>query len=475
MPPKKDKKPEKSKSKPKEKSKKKDSKSLLSFFEENLTDTLGIRLESWPLFILGAILLINAYVWMPDTVSLALRIGLFLAPVWLPFLLISGAIKLWYILQRGEFISSQPMLLLEIKPPRNMVKTPLAMETFLTSLHLTGGESNWYARFWGGTRPFWSLEIASLEGQVHFFIWTRAKLRSIVEAQIYAQYPGVQVIEAPDYSRAISAVPEEWSIWGCDYKHTDKDPLPIKTYVEYGLDKVQKEPEQVDPLASIIEFMSSIGKGEYIWLQFVIRAHKGEKYGKLNEDGKPYTWKDEAKKLVDDIRKKTRDTYVDPTTGKEMPGFPNPTKGQSEKMAAIERNVSKLAFDVGARCIYFAKPQNFSPAIISHMIALFKPFSSEGWNGMNSTGWMKTFDDFPWEIGVSKRKDHFRHGLIEAYRRRQFFYNPFFEGSLSTHEIMVMSTEEIATFFHIPSSSIEAPGLTRIQSATGKAPVNLPT
>ncbi len=448
---------------------------MLSFFKEKLTETFGIRIKPWPLFILGAILLANAFIWIPGTVSYALSMAFFLAPVWLPFLLVGGAIKLWYILQRGEFISSQEYVLLEIKPPRNLVKTPLAMEPFLSSLHLTGGESDWFKLFWGGSRPYWSLEIASLEGQVHFFIWTRAKLRQLVEAQMYAQYPGVQITEAPDYSRLISAVPEEWSIWGCDYKHSERDPLPIKTYVEYGLDKVQKEPEQVDPLANIIEFMSSIGKGEYLWLQFVIRAHKGEKYNKLNKKGKQYTWKDEAKELIEEIRTQTRDSYTDPATGEERPGFPNPTKGQSEKMAAIERNVSKLAFDVGARCVYLARPKNFGTAIIPHMIALFKPFSSEAWNGINSTGWLKNFSDFPWEFGVNKIKNHFRRELVEVYRRRQFFYDPFYKGSLSPNEIMVMSTEELATIFHIPSSSIEAPGLTRIQSATGKAPVNLPT
>jgi hypothetical protein len=40
---------------------------------------------------------------------------------------------------------------------------------------------------------------------------------------------------------------------------------------------------------------------------------------------------------------------------------------------------------------------------------------------------------------------------------------------------MVMSTEELATIFHIPSSSAEAPGLERIQSATHEAPADLPT
>lgn len=448
---------------------------MLSFFQDIFTEKFGIRFTAWPLFMFGAILLANAFLWMPDIVSLAISLALSFAPVWLPFLLIGGAVKLWYIWQRGEFIASQGYVLLELKPPRNLVKTPLAMEPFLSSLHLTGGESDWYKLLIGGTRPNWSLEIASLEGQVHFFVWTRIKLREIVEAQIYAQYPGVQVTEAPDYSRLISATPEEWNIWGCDYKKERKDPLPIKTYVQYGLDKVQEEPEQIDPLANIIEFMSSIGKGEYLWLQFVIRAHKGEKYDKLNKDGDAYTWKDEAKKLIEDIRKETHELVTDPETGKEVLGFPNPTKGQLDKISAIEENIAKLAFDVGVRCIYLTRPKNFSLARVMHMITLFKPFNSEAWNGINSTGWLKNFANFPWEYHADKTKDRFRRRLVEVYRRRQFFYDPFFKGSLSPHKIMVMSTEELATVFHIPSSSIEAPGLTRIRSATGKAPVNLPT
>lgn len=474
MEPKKDSKPKVSKPKPKAKPKPGNHKTALAFLETNVTDTFGVRFDPWPIFILGVIFFIVSYVLMSSGVSYAVSLALFLTPVWLPLLLVNTAIKLWYILQQSEFIASQTYVLLEIKPPRNVIKTPLAMETFISSLHLTGGESDWYKLFWGGSRPFWSLEIASLEGQVHFFVWTRAKLRQIVETQIYAQYPGVQIFEAPDYTRLISAKPGEWNIWGCDYKQGAADPLPIRTYVEYGLDKVQKEPEQVDPLASVIEFMSSLGKGEYFWLQFVIRAHKGEKYSKLNKSGKPYTWKDEAKELIEKIRAETRDSYVDPVTAEERAGFPNPTKGQSEKIAAIERNVSKLAFDVGARGIYLARPENFGTAVIPHMIVLFKAFSSEEWNKIDSTGWMKNFSDFPWEIGADKRKDRYRKKLVEAYRRRQFFYDPFFQGSLPPKDIMVMSTEELATVFHIPSSSIEAPGITRVQSATGKAPTNLP-
>jgi len=349
------------------------------------------------------------------------------------------------------------------------------MEAFLSTLHLSGGESNWFL-VWikGSVRPFWSLEMASFEGQVHFYIWTRATFRKLIESQMYAQYPGVQLVEVVDYTRTISGEPRDWEgIWGCEFKQTAEDPLPIKTYVEYGLDKVQKEPEQVDPLANLIEYMGSIGKGEYLWLQFVIRYHKGEKYHKKNKKGKTYTWRDQGLEMIEQIRKSTRDPYKDPVTGKEIPGFPNPTKGQMEKIAAIERNTSKLAFDVGIRGIYFVKGK-FSLVTVLHLIALFKPFNTEGWNGLNSAAWMKRFDDYPWEFGVEKIKRQYRIKMVEAYRRRQFFYEPFWFG-IPKDDLIVMSTEELATVFHIPSSTVAAPGLGRIQSATGEAPVNLPT
>jgi len=449
-----------------------------------LLGRFGIRSDPWPLFILGLAILFVAFVFMPNVVTLAFSIALFVAPVWVPFMLREGVVKLWYVFKRSTFIAKQKYVLLEIKPPRNLVKTPLAMEAFLSGIHLTGGESTWYARFKGGIRPFYSLEMASFEGQVHFFIWTRANLRRIVEGQLYAQYPGVQIVEALDYTRMISAKPGEWVVWGCDFMPTGPNPLPIKTYIEYGLDKVQKEPEQVDPLSNLIEFMSSVGKGEYVWLQFVIRAHQGERYGagpgsrestKRNADGKVYTWRDEGKLIIEEIRKKARNPYVDPATGEERPGFPNPTKGESELMGAIDRNTTKLAYDVGIRGIYIVKPDKFNVAGITHLIGLFKPFTNTGWNGINSQRWMKRFDDYPWEIGVEKRKNHYREELVNRYRRRQYFYDPFFHDGVFGDQTNILSVEELATLYHIPSQSIQSPGLTRIQSATSESPVNLPT
>ncbi len=444
----------------------------LEKFMDNLKDKSGTRTSPWPLFVVGFALLVLAYLIMTAQVGLAVELALFLAPLWLPAIIVLAAWGLWMDLSRSRFIAKQKVILLEIKPPRNLMKTPLAMEAVLSGLHLSGGDGTWYEKYFTGKlRPWLSFEIVSLEGQVHFFLWTRAGLRKLIEAQFYAQYPGVQITEAPDYTQLISAKPEEWALWGCDFVHTNsKVSVPLKTYVEYGLDKTQKEPEQVDPLAHLVEFMGTLGKGEYMWIQYVVRAHKGESFkGKKNAEGKQYTWKDEAKEVVEKIIKEARIKDKD-EQGKERLSPPILTGARGDLIAAIERNIAKLAFDVGARGIYLARPEKFDPVNITGLTGGFKQFSSESpWNGIRPARWMTDFNNYPWEIGVEKLQDKARRGIVEAYRRRQYYYPPFVAGS---H--MVLSTEEFATLYHIPSAAIEAPSLPRIQSATSEAPVNLP-
>ncbi len=430
--------------------------------------------KPWALLAFGIVVLFIFIAMFPEVTTPALSLALFLSPLWLPVLLVIGAYHEWLIYKRSEFIASQEYVLLEIKPPRSHTKTPLAMETVLAGIHLSPGESTWYARLvQGKVRPWWSLEIASIGGTIHFFIWTRVAFRRTVESQIYAQYPGAQVTEAVDYTRKISADPSEWGMWGCDFDHTKPDPYPIRTYIDYGLDKISKEYEQIDPLANVLEFMGSINPNEQIWLQIIIRVHKGEKYNAKNVSGGTYTWTDEAKKLIQELRAKTvgKVKYKDVFTGemRETEGFPNPTKGESETMAAIERNVSKLGFDVGIRSVYISEKDSFQPVIIAGLVGMYKQFSSTGMNSFKPSGWMTAYNDYPWEIGIKKRRSRMLKLMIDAYRRRSYFFAPY------KTPYMIMSTEELATIYHIPSAAVVTPTLTRVQSATSAAPANIPT
>lgn len=430
-----------------------------------------------PILMLGLLMFSVTFFIFPVQIHLALYFLTILIPTVFPFILGYGVFHMWVNFRRSAFIASQKYILLEIKPPRSHVKTPLAMETALAGIHMTSGESTWYDRLiLGKVRHWWSLEIAVIDGTVHFFIWGRAVFRHNAEAQIYAQIPGAQIVEVPDYTKRISTDSDEHIIWGCDFDLIKPDPYPIKTYVDYGLDKSMKEEEQIDPLAHAIEYMGTFGVGEQVWMQIIIRAHKGEKYHKKNSKGKKYTWKDEGKELVQKIREDTivkKMKYKDAVTGeiREVGGFPNPTKGEIEAMTTIERNISKQAFDVGIRVIYIAEPDKFAGSKIPGIINMFKQFSSENFNGFKPARWFIQFNDYPWEIFAKKRKKIKQKEIIDAYRRRSYFYAPY----ITQHNIM--STEELATMYHIPSASITTPALSRsrVQSTTNIPPSDLPT
>jgi hypothetical protein len=453
---------------------------LMGFAEalEHRIHDSGYHLTAKPFLIIYAVLNVGFLFLDPyQTLRNWLFVGFF-APIWAPILLTRFTFAQWVRARRSEFIASQQTVLLELRMPRDTKKTPLAMETILANIHISSGEANNYAKYWQGkVRTWFSLEIVSLGGRVHFYLWTRAGFRRGIEAAFYAQYPDMEIVEADDYSLVYDPAAHGNSMLAEEFIHTKADPFPIKTYVEYQLDKPGAEPEEiVDPLAQVLEFLGSLGPKEQMWIQLIIRTTKDEKLGHMrNATGDKYTWKDQAKDEIDKIRASTtrKTSYVDPATGqvREQEGFPNPTKGQSDTLAAIERNISKQAFDVGMRAIYTAPSDAFQGTTIPFMLGpMLKPFSNESYNGFKlALKYDTRFNDYPWEDPGGHHKEHLHHQAVDNYRRRAFYHDPYIG------EWMVMSTEEIATIFHVPSAAIQTPSLPRIQSSTGGAPTNLPT
>lgn len=389
------------------------------------------------------------------------------APLWLPILVGRFALLRWLQYRRMEANYGKKYVLLEMRIPRDTMKTPVAMETVFTNLHLGPGESTWWKKYWiGGTRPWWSFELVSIEGIIHFYIWTREDMRRAVETYIYAQYPEVEIIEAADYSRLIDPSHAPYKMSAFEYKHGEADPYPIKTYVDYGLDRPPgKDEEQVNPLAQVLELLGSAGPGEQVWIQLCIRVTKSEQFrGQKNAKGKPYTWKDQAKELVEELRGKQL------IAGAKDQKLPVPTEVQKDTIASIERNVGKPGFDVGIRAIYLAPKDKFVGSMGGYTANIFKPFGSSGLNSIGTAPVLSDkFTDYPWVDPGGRREAHAMHEAVELYRRRAFFYPPY------RGPWMVMSVEELATLYHVPSSSVKTSSIPRIQSTTSSAPANLPT
>lgn len=388
------------------------------------------------------------------------ELALMVAPVWMTIALCRFALIRFFQMKRSFYNYRNRMILLELRMPREVLKSPRAMETVLSSLNLNPGEGTWWKKYWWGrTRPWWSLEIASFGGEIHFYISTREAFRRSTESFFYAQYPEIEIIEAEDYARKRDPSQEPYAMFACEFKEGAAAPFPIKTYVDYGLDKpALKVEEQVDPFAQVLELFGSLGPGEELWLQMMIRVAKYEKY--RGQRGKKYTWKDEAKEIVEELRQE----IINPISG-----FPNPTEVQKEKMAAVERNVGKLAYDVGMRAIYSApadKYKSMNPFVAN----MWKPVNTANYNSIAPAPlFSEKFNDYPWEDIGGHRQRFENKEAVEFYRYRAFYHPPY------RGVWMTMSTEELATIFHFPSSIVKTPSLPRISSSTSAAPSNLPT
>lgn len=393
-------------------------------------------------------------------------VGLFF-PIALPIALGWVLFQVWVNYARSKFLSKQEYTLIRIIPPKEITKTPASMELFINSLYQTGGEANPVDVYWHGkSRPWFSLEIASLNGEVGFYIWTRVSLKNYLESQIYAQYPGIEIIEIEDYVNKFDYTTGNYTMFGLEYKLTEPDPIPIKTYVDYGLDKATEEEEKTDPITATTEFLGSLNQGEAAWIQIIVKAHKKEDKKTGTWFGKTDNWVDESKKQILEIRKES--FYKDPDDPEAKPA-PMQTEAQKQKINAIERNISKPGFDVGIRAIYIAEKDAFNGVNISGLIGSFKQYGSSNLNGFKPS--ITTSFDYWWQDPTKKRVAAMKDQMFNDYKNREYFGTRI---DKQDRKKFVLNTEELATIFHFPGGVATTPTLTRVQSRKGQAPSNLP-
>lgn len=372
--------------------------------------------------------------------------------------------RLYLLYIRTDYISKLEWVLLEIKLPREISKSPAAMEIVLTALHQPS-EGNLIAHYTQGQHRAWfSLELVSIGGHVHFFVYTQKKFKDLIEAQIYSQYPGVEVKEADDYTQFVpfGAPGSDWAAWGAELQFTKDDAYPIKTYVDYGLDKNPDEEFKIDPLTPVLEFLGSVGPKDQIWIQIPLMATR-DRFDKPGKWFAKQGWKDEAaaviKKIVEKHAKPDKD-------GKPVASESNVPKAERDVIDAINRSLTRYGFDCGIRVMYLAPQENFNPTNISRLLSAWKQYGAMNLNGfkpLRATGF-----DYPWQDPFGTRVARMKQVMFEAYRQRGYFFWPF------AQKPMIMNTEELATIFHFPGQVAETPTLGRIESKRGEPPANLP-
>lgn len=424
--------------------------------------------------------------------------------VYLPVFLFVCARGLWHTDKRQKFIKEMEWVLLEVTPPRDIEKTPRSTEQIFAGLHGIQTTPIWKDRFYKGAVQSWfSFEMISQSGEIHFYIRTLKSFRNLVEAQIYAQYPQAEIREVEDYIYSVPQdVPEgEYDLWGTDLVFVKEDAYPIRTYPTFEKDILLKE-QRVDPVGSLLEVMGELRPGENIWVQTLIRP--------IGD-----AWKKEGEKLRDKIigrkakieqgvlveeagawKEASKDVLSHLLTGgpageaaKEEKQEPvKLTKAEEEMVYAIESDISKFGFETIIRFLYIAPKSIFNKANISAVIGCYKQFGTQNLNAFKPNLRVVTKIDYDYQL-KKIRELYRKKRIFKDYRTRDFvqhskyisYLKPFLFEKLPIvnwffmrSEPMVLNVEELATVYHYPTIVVKAPTVPKVEAKKGEPPMRLP-
>ena len=356
------------------------------------------------------------------------------------------------------------------------------------------------------TQKWFSFEMVSQGGDIHFFIRVISELRNLIESNIYAQYPEAEISQVDDYVNSVPAdivQDDNYNIWGTELILTKEHAYPIRTYLEFERDAINED-QRIDPISTLLEVMSRISPDERIWIQTIVRPIS-------------YEWKEVSDELRDElvnrIKEKKQSPFVEVAhhlaTGNILEGgsgeesqddkrwkslIDPPTKLEKDIVTAIEEKTAKHGFDVIIRFLYFAKKDIFESANIQAIVGAYKLFGTQHLNGFKpySDKISSTSIDYAWQFKKT-RKSYRRKRVFNDYIKRDFaqyshssaiqylkkplFFErwPILNWFFVRSKPFILNTEELATVYHFPAEPVKTPLTPKVEAKKSEPPRGLPT
>lgn len=297
-----------------------------------------------------------------------------------------------------------------------------------------------------------SFELVATDGGIKFYAIAPSNVSKFVESQLYAQYQTAHIRKVDDY------IPREFKDGA--YKIANlglsrSNYFPLKTFLDF----------EIDPLSAITSAMTEARAGENLWLQIVVRPipdiWQGDGYDYIEKvrtgmsTGRPVLARDLSKDVSKEMGSLFQ-TFLDQLAGREreLPRS-GPAKqeriilssGQELEIKSIESKLSKMGFEVMIRLLARAETEERTDNLLRSLIASMRQFSTANLNSFSST---------------TRENDPNR---FMEFRDRVF--NP--------EKAFILNIEELGAIYHLPSGSLETPGVSWVDSKKGEPPANLPT
>ena len=412
---------------------------------------------------------------------------------WIPIavVLVWGVLQLWLDYRRGIYVSGRKHVLLAIDVPARTEQSPKALENMFATVYAAKSSITWKEKWiQGKLHPKFSLEIVSTEGYIQFLLRTQTRFRDVVEAGIYAHYPDAEISEVEDYAKNFpTEFPnEEYEMWGGELTLSNDEIHPIRTYVDFE-DRMSQEIK--DPLGYTLEQMGRMRSGEHFWIQFLIQPSNNDWAEKAIIRAKEI-WGDAPKPKPGFLEKTFKPLTAWPfdfikhfstlflPEGSELDlnamlwagsagDDDDPWKAfkltlpEKEEADRIFRKAQKVGFGVKTRILYVAKKNAFVKVERTAMVkGILNQYTDLHSNKFSLYIPQVPKDDYWWMRLQYRKKQRI---LMSAYVSRSW--------GIGAHPVF-LNVEEIATLWHFPQVTIQAPLIKKSQSKRGEPPAGLP-
>lgn len=389
------------------------------------------------------------------------------------------------LMQKRTLKEEEENIVLMVRVARDNECGPLVAEQVFSTIHSIVSDIGWFDRIKGVKPEKISFEIANIGRSIRFYVQFPSKLRNLVEGQIYAQYPFVEIEEVDDYTltkpmevaqlesnlseniiserdkQVVIHKPSEslkfgyvdplQNAVGVELGFTNFDFFPIKQYGQFE-DKSTKM--NVDPLSGITATLAKFSDpDEQAWIQYVfspVSEKRGKYLQKTFEVFSSFKKKFFQKWYYNYFVKSSRliriiffpiTLFLSPERYKIVAG----KEGKEIEKPDTEK-LSGLLFDVNVRIVYIPKIKNMSASVVKlkEIAGSFKQFNMPSLNGFAMA---KIYKD---------------SSIVSRYRGRVL------------DSPMLLNVKEMATIFHLPNITVQTPNIYWVRSKKLEPPNDLP-
>lgn len=407
-----------------------------------------------------------------------------------------GLIRMFYVLYidyiQINWYNHQEWVFLKVTAPKQNEKSPLAFEQIFNHLHSMQGAITWAeAHIEGQFQPWFTWETVSVGGVIDNYVKLMTKFRDTFESAVYAQFPAAEITEAEDYLAKLPHYNPETSdfdIYGLSWRYLRPNYYPVRTYYDFEHSATDTF---VDPVTGLWEELGKLNPYEMLIMQYIIRP--------INDDD----WKAPGYQLIKKLKGEAEalaepeepagkilsmifGPFIDIIIRRTKPERPiykpelppslmlHLSEGEKDIINAVEKKLSRLAYQVKITFLYVAPKEKFAPRPVwGAVVGAMKSINAYNLNALkpDTHRWTRVtywaFEELEKPI-VRLRLNTRKREFMKRVKKRFYFWGP---------PPNVMSTEELATILHFPQileSAVLVPQIDKVSVTKAQPPPELP-